>query len=85
MNLAMLLYRLADHAGDRRAIIDGDGGRNWLQTRHRVAAVARVLREAGAAPGERVILLARNSALFLETVLACAWCGAIVVPLNWRL
>jgi 2-furoate---CoA ligase len=47
--------------------------------------VARVAGGLGVAPGERVAIVLDNR---LDTALlywACQWCGAVAVPLSWRL
>ena len=47
---------------------------------------ANFLRERlGIAQGDRVSILAGNSAQYLELLFACGKLGAILVPLNWRL
>ena len=48
-------------------------------------AWAASLRHDGVAAGDRVAILARNSAAHLALLAACARVGAILVPLNWRL
>jgi len=51
----------------------------------RVAALAGVLRDAGAASGDRVAYLGPNCPELLEALFACARLGAIFVPLNARM
>jgi crotonobetaine/carnitine-CoA ligase len=46
------------------------------------ARAAGRLAATGIAPGDRVAIMAPNSATFLETYLGCAWRGAIAVPIN---
>jgi carnitine-CoA ligase len=49
----------------------------------RVAAgFAGTLAAAGIRPGDRVALMCGNRAEFIESLLGCAWLGAIVVPIN---
>ncbi|MDX6740233.1 SDR family NAD(P)-dependent oxidoreductase [Actinocorallia sp. A-T 12471] len=48
----------------------------------RAGRLAGVLAAGGAARGCRVAYLGRNSPAFLETYLACAWLGAVFVPVN---
>jgi len=69
------------------ALVDGAN-----QTRHtyaqldaRVDRLAGALHASGIRPGDRVALLAANSAAFFEIVFAVARCGAILVPINFRL
>lgn len=46
---------------------------------------AQALRAEGVQPGDRVAVLMRNCAEFVEMILACGKVGAILVGLNWRL
>ena len=64
--------------------ISGERRRVWRETGDRVARLAAALRGLGATPGERVAVLSLNSDRYLETYLATAWAGAVVVPLNIR-
>ncbi len=82
---------------DGRARRDGD--KPWLtflgreakttysaaQIRDRALGVAATLHAAGVARGDRVALLAPNSAEFVVTLFATARIGAVLVPLNWLL
>jgi O-succinylbenzoic acid--CoA ligase len=62
-------------------------GASWTYAEldDRVAALASALMEAGARPGDRVALLAANSAAFVAATWAAARLGTPVAPLNWRL
>lgn len=52
----------------------------------RANRTANFLRQRlGIAQGDRVSILAANSAEYLELLFACGKLGAILVPLNWRL
>lgn len=46
---------------------------------------AAALAAAGVKPGDRVAILAKNSDLFFELLIACSKLNAILLPLNWRL
>lgn len=46
------------------------------------AARGGALREAGVNKGDRVAIMCSNRAEMLETILACGWIGAVVVPIN---
>ncbi len=86
MNVTYLIDRLADISPDAPATLADDRPPvTWADFRTRVATLAGALRARGVGPGDRVALLCRNRAEFLEVVLGCAWIGAIVVPLNYRL
>ena len=43
---------------------------------------AATLRDAGVEPGDRVVALLPNGRELVELLLACAWSGAILVPVN---
>ncbi|MEO7403391.1 MAG: AMP-binding protein [Burkholderiales bacterium] len=86
MNLARLLDRWAREAPDHPALLAGNNWQSWRVTHDRIARVAAGLRTYHSlAPGDRIALLARNSAAFFEALLAIAWGGYVAVPLNWRL
>jgi len=40
---------------------------------------------ASVAPGERVVLVSRNVAEYIETLFACWWAGVVAVPVNAKL
>ena len=58
---------------------------SFAELDHRVSAFAQELLGAGVRPGDRVGLLAGNSAHYVAAVFGTARAGAIVAPLNWRL
>lgn len=81
---------LAHHARLRpahTAVIDLATGRrfNYGQWFPRVARLAGALRERGVQPGDRVMVLARNSTDVYEMLFACWRIGAVFMPVNWRL
>ena len=84
MNVTHGLRRVLQLNPDGLATIYGDRRRTWRETAERVARLAAGLRALGAAPGERVAILALNSDRYLELYLAAAWAGAVIVPLNIR-
>lgn len=51
----------------------------------RVARLAGAFRECGVQPGDRVMVLARNSTDVYEVLFACWRIGAVFMPVNWRL
>lgn len=67
------------------ATIDGDRRLSWREVAERVARLAAGLRERGLQPGERVAVLALNSARYFEALFAVPWAGAVAVPVNTRL
>jgi long-chain acyl-CoA synthetase len=58
--------------------------RTWQELNDRVNQLARVLLERGAAPGDKVMLLARNRIECVEAFFACAKIGVVYSPINWR-
>lgn len=65
--------------------VSGEGRRSYREAIERVARLAGGLRSLGIAPGDRVGILAFNGEAYLETLFAVPWCGAVAVPMNWRL
>src|SRR5699024_5376176 len=51
----------------------------------RIKRLAAGLKAQGVASGDRVAVLAYNDARVFETLYACAYIGAVMVPMNWRL
>ena len=47
--------------------------------------IANGLINAGVRPGDRVAILDKNSAAYLELLWGLAKCGAVAAPVNWRL
>jgi len=70
---------------ERRCITDGGRARSYREVRDRVSRLAGVLRAHGVRRGDRIAVLSRNRAEYLETFLAAAWIGAVVACQNWRL
>jgi fatty-acyl-CoA synthase len=68
-----------------RAVIDDRVAWTYGELRGRVARLAAHLRGRGVVAGDRVAVLSRNRAEYLETFLACGWIGAIVACQSWRL
>lgn len=86
MSLATLLDQWARETPDHPALLVGSTWQSWRTTHDRIARVATGLANTKSlARGDRVALLARNSAAFFEALLAIAWGGYVAVPLNWRL
>ncbi|MDP9794981.1 acyl-CoA synthetase (AMP-forming)/AMP-acid ligase II [Catenuloplanes nepalensis] len=62
----------------------GDRSWTWRAFTARVRAAAGMLDGLGVLPGDRVAHLAGNGPATLEIALACAWIGAVYVPINGR-
>jgi fatty-acyl-CoA synthase len=67
------------------ALIEGERRVTFAALNERVNRLAHVLSTAGIRRGDRVGMLARNSAAWVELELAAAKLGAIVAAQNWRL
>ena len=86
MSLAHLLLRRACEHPERAAILHGA----QLHATHglwaaRSAGLAQRMRDAGLAPGDRVLLFMRNHPRYLEVMWAAWWAGLVVVPVNAKL
>ena len=90
-NLYHLLQHNAFVMGDAPAVIDGSAveyNRRTLSHRQfleRVDQLAAGMTARGIGKGDRVCILAQNSAAYLELYGACAKTGAVACPINWRL
>jgi long-chain acyl-CoA synthetase len=85
LNLGQLLRRSAHLRGDGLAMADDERRMGWNLFVDRVARLAAGLVTLGMQRGDRVAILAENSARYLETYFAAPWGGGIVTPLNHRL
>ncbi|MDG1305416.1 MAG: AMP-binding protein, partial [Pseudomonadales bacterium] len=87
VNIGSFLARRADISPDREAYVDSATGfrLSFAALNQRVNQLAHQLRSQGVGQGDRVALCLMNSAEFIESFLAVAKAGGVVVPLNWRL
>jgi long-chain acyl-CoA synthetase len=86
MTLASLLLRQARLQPGRMAVFDGtQPWATYAEWAARSAALARHLRQAGLAPGDRVVLFMRNHPRYLELLWGVWWAGGMVVPVNAKL
>lgn len=86
-NLAYWLSPRAEREPDRVALIDlGEGERisTYGELDARIDRAAGLVRAAGIAPGERVIVAIGNRTAFLEAMFGVMRAGAVPVPLNTR-
>ncbi|MDP3521096.1 MAG: AMP-binding protein [Hydrogenophaga sp.] len=86
MQLAHLLLRHARLNPDATAVFYGSA--HWASHAEwaaRSAGLAQRLRDAGLAPGDRVLLFMRNHPRYLEVLWAAWWAGLVVVPVNAKL
>ena len=85
-NLATLLVRTAQRWPRLPAVAAGRAVlHDYATLAKRVAGIAGGLRGAELAPGDRVVLLARNHPSYIEALFACWWAGLVAVPVNAKL
>lgn len=72
---------------DKLALLNVDGPyrASYAELMERIKRLASGLRQYGVQPGDRVAVLAQNDARVFEVLYACAYVGAIMVPVNFRL
>lgn len=68
--------------GDRPAVHAEDGSLTYRELRDRAGALASILAAHGVGPGDRVVLLLRNSLDYVIADIAIILAGACKVPLN---
>src|SRR4249919_3501954 len=85
MNLGNLIEHHADRFGDRTAFTYADDHVTYRELLDRVRRTAGVLRDEGVGPGDVVAMLLHNSLQLVDVMCACAYLGAIWMPVNWRL
>ncbi|HSJ53678.1 MAG TPA: AMP-binding protein, partial [Anaerolineae bacterium] len=87
MHAADLLSRRAALTPDREALVElPSGGRyTYRQLNERANRLANWMRSLGVGQGDRVSILAHNSAVYMDLFYGLPKIGAILAPLNWRL
>lgn len=78
----VILDRQAARFGDRKLFSCGDTSLSYSELRDLAARYAGSLSEVGIQKGDRIALMATNRLEFMPLFLACAWIGAISVPVN---
>lgn len=78
------LLRAAQTAGERTAIISEERRYNHNELLSRCRKLAAALQNLGAAPGDRIAILAANTNHYIEAYLAIPAAGFVIVPLNTR-
>ncbi|KKK94105.1 hypothetical protein LCGC14_2686190, partial [marine sediment metagenome] len=81
---ALFHQRVAAHP-DHIAVVEGSRVLTYNQLEDRSNRLAHLMMDLGLGKGDRVGLLARNCAEYVEVELAAAKAGTIVAALNWRL
>jgi long-chain acyl-CoA synthetase len=77
-----ILFRTIDKWPDRLAVVEGDLRWTYTQLGHESELLHGRLRDAGLRKGERVILLMKNSGLYVAAYTAALALGAVVVSLH---
>jgi fatty-acyl-CoA synthase len=85
MNLAHFLRQSAKRYPNEMALVWGERTWTWAQMDARVEAMAAELTARGVGKGDRVLVQAKNSNQFLESMFVCFRLGAVWVPTNFRL
>ena len=85
MLLSHLVRRAARIAPSGEAAVDGALRVLWPELEGRVARLAAGLLARGAAPGDRIGIVAPNSLAYLELLHAAWWAGLVPAPFNARL
>lgn len=85
MRIDAVPSRWATESPDAVAIRDGEHEFNWHALATVIDAVAFVLAEAGVQPGDRVMIVAENSAALIASLFAASRLGACAVIINPRL
>jgi acyl-CoA synthetase (AMP-forming)/AMP-acid ligase II len=70
---------------NKRALVDADRVHTWTQVEDRARRLAGYLASRGLAPGDRVMVIARNCIEWPEISFGLAKVGLIAVPVNIRL
>ena len=84
MYLTAGLHRSMQRHPDKIATVTGSRRQTYRQLVDRVARTASALRALGLQPGERLSALALNSDRMIELLLAGAWAGLVINPINTR-
>lgn len=84
-SLDALLPQLAERHGDKPALVFRDQVLGFRELHARVGRVAAALSAAGIGPGARVATLDKNHVAHFELLFGAAACGAVLVPISFRL
>jgi len=84
-NIGALFHRGVAAHPDHIAVVEGSRVLTYNQLEDRSNRLAHLMMDLGLGKGDRVGLLARNCAEYVEVELAAAKAGTIVAALNWRL
>jgi fatty-acyl-CoA synthase len=70
---------------NKEAVVDGERRFTYEELNGRVNRLSKVLRGLGLKSGDRLSILSVNCVEYVETIMAAAKLGLMLVPLNWRL
>lgn len=84
MYLTQGLHRSLQQNPSGIATVEAGLTRTFEEFTNRIARMAAGLLALGAAPGDRVGILAGNSVRYIEFVLACPWGGLVMAPMSTR-
>lgn len=84
MYLTQGLHRSLQTDPDAVALVDGPVRRTFRDLADRVARLAGAFGGLGLVEGDRIGMLAANSAEYIEYALACSWGGYVFAPINNR-
>jgi carnitine-CoA ligase len=80
--LPLMLERQAEALGDRLLFVAAETSWSYKDALQAARTYGMALRAAGVSAGDRVALMCSNRVEFMQTLLGCAWIGAITVPIN---
>ncbi|MFT4053485.1 MAG: ATP-dependent acyl-CoA ligase [Novosphingobium sp.] len=80
--VAELLVRQARSLGAREFLRFDTASYSFRDVSDRVARTAHLLRAGGIEAGDRVAIMCGNRVEFIDLFFACAWIGAVAVPIN---
>ncbi|MFI9385810.1 AMP-binding protein [Kutzneria sp. NPDC052558] len=84
MQLTQCARNAVQQTPNLAATISGERVRTWAESLDRVARLAAALIGLGVRPGDRVGLLAQNSDIYHEFLLAVPWADAVLAPIDPR-
>lgn len=77
-----LLLRQAERFGDKTCLVTDGGTLSFAEMPALAGRYAGLLENHGVRRGDRIAIVSENRLEILQLFLACAWSGAIFVPLN---
>jgi acyl-CoA synthetase (AMP-forming)/AMP-acid ligase II len=84
VQLTQCVHHAVQQTPDLAATIFGNRVRTWAESVDRISRLAAALQHLGVQPGDRVGLLAPNSDIYHEFLLAVPWADAVLMPINTR-